>query len=69
MPALQLFVPLMIAPVPVLVKVWLAPKVNGVVRPETLKMAPLVMPIIGVPAMEPPPFNASVPALTVVLPV
>ena len=68
MPELQLLVPLMMAPTALLLKVWLAPRVNAEDKPETLNRAPLATVMLGELAIEPLPLKASVAALMVVGP-
>ena len=66
--ALQLFVPLMIAPTVLLLKVWLLTKVKAELKPETSKVAPPAMVRLLV-LMVALPLKASVPVLTFVVPV
>jgi hypothetical protein len=70
-PALQLFVPLMMAPVALLPSVWPlndCAKVNALVNPETLKIAPPATLMLAELVIEPPPVKANVPELIMVDP-
>ena len=70
-PALQLFVPLMMAPGALLLKVWLLKadaRVNALLKPETLKIVLLATTMFAVLVIKALPLKANVPALMVVLP-
>ena len=70
-PELQLFVPLMMAPGALLLRVWLLKadaRVNTLLKPETLNMALLATTMFAVLVIKALPVKANVPALMVVLP-